>query len=120
MAHIVNCRFCHGHSINHDHDGCAERFGKMIEGKILTFCIRNPHKPLPKEIVGLMGGVKWKAYGEYLERVKKHNETIRKLKKYAKIFETRLQKIANNGIQRMDPEFQISVVKVVCTPVPRF
>jgi hypothetical protein len=76
MARVTECRFCGQTTCNHDHDKCAEDFGKRIENQILKHNRRTPGSPLPKATREAMKSDQWKWYQDYLGR-KEHSENIR-------------------------------------------
>lgn len=119
MAFITECRLCGGSAPNHDHDKCAEDYGKRIERKILDWFLSHPDQPLPQVLREELKGAKWKAYEDYLARVKKRTEIDQKAARYGKQIEAKLQKAGDAAIEKLDSDFQVKV-SVECVLVPRF
>jgi len=61
---------------------------------------------------------RWKAYQEYLLRLKGYAETKKKCEELTSRVQDRLQLEGNRIISVFDPDFQVTV-SVICTPIPK-
>ncbi len=121
MACIVKCAFCGHDACDHDHDGCAKDYGEELKQWMLDWYTRYLDEPLPADFrkrFKRFRGEKWRAYQEYLGRLKERAETEKKRFLYAAEIQGALQLVGDQKIRKLDPDFQVRV-SVICTPIPK-